>query len=232
MRLLGIFVMLLLAATPAVAATVNIEAGRDTTLIEDQSGSLSNGSGQYFFTGRTNQTENSIRRGLLFFDVAAALPANAHIEKAALILYQSQGNVGLNEICLVRAQDPWGEDKSASSGGLGAPAQPGDATWTNTFYPTTYWVQPGGQFIGRASACQIVDATGYYRWESTNHLLQDVRLWLHNPDQNNGWGLIGDELTPQNAKRFATRENPNLRLRPLLEVTYRLPGEKQDMDEE
>lgn len=232
MRLWGMLAMLLLGVSPALATTVTIEAARDTTLIEDPAGSLANGSGPFLFVGRTNQTENSIRRGLLFFDVAASLPANAHIEEVALTLYQSQGNVGLNVICLVRLQDSWGEGTSASSGGLGAPTQPGDATWLHTFYPTTYWVQPGGQFIGRASACQTVDANGYYRWESTVHLLQDVRLWLHNPGQNNGWILVGDESTPQNAKRFATRENSNLRLRPQLEVTYQLPGKDSDPDEE
>ena len=232
MHLLRMLVLLLLGTTPALATTVTIEAGRDTTLIEDPAGSLANGSGPFLFVGRTNQAENSLRRGLLFFDVAAVLPANALIEEVALVLYQSQGNVGLNDICLVRAQESWGEGTSASGGGLGAPAQPGDATWLHTFYPTTYWVQPGGQFIGRASACQTVDANGYYRWESTNHLVQDVRLWLQEPSQNNGWELVGDELTLQNAKRFASRENSNLRLRPLLEVTYRLPGEPKDADGE
>jgi hypothetical protein len=34
----------------------------------------------------------------------------------------------------------------------------------------------------------------------------------------------GDETTPQTAKSFASRENPDLSLRPVLEVTYRLPG--------
>ena len=60
--------------------------------------------------------------------------------------------------------------------------------------------------------------------ESTNHLVQDVRLWNSAPQQNFGWIVIGDETTPQTAKSLASRESPEPSVRPVLEVTYRLPG--------
>jgi hypothetical protein len=59
---------------------------------------------------------------------------------------------------------------------------------------------------------------------STNHLVQDVRLWWSAPERNFGWILIGDETTPQTAKSFASRESPEPALRPVLEVTYRYSG--------
>ncbi|NIM64181.1 MAG: hypothetical protein GTO30_21775, partial [Acidobacteria bacterium] len=65
-----------------------------------------------------------------------------------------------------------------------------------------------------------------YAWESTVHLVQDVRLWNRSPSRNFGWFVIGDETTPQNAKRFASRENPDRSARPALEITYRLPGRR------
>ena len=47
--------------------------------------------------------------------------------------------------------------------------------------------------------------------------------WLKHPEKNFGWILIGDETEPQTAKTFASRENPDETLRPLLEVEYSLP---------
>src|SRR5437016_273483 len=46
------------------AASVALPAARDNTLFEDAAGSVSNGIGSFFFAGRTNQTGQSIRRGL------------------------------------------------------------------------------------------------------------------------------------------------------------------------
>ncbi len=82
----------------------------------------------------------------------------------------------------------------------------------------------GGQFVGRVSARQEVGPGGFYTWESTEHLVQDVRLWNRAPQRNFGWILIGDETTRQNAKKLASRENPDATVRPLLEIAYRLPG--------
>jgi len=217
--------LLLLLPSSALAATALLEAVRDTTLIEDPGGALANGSGPYFFAGRTNQEENAVRRGLIRFDVAAQVPVDAVIESVTLTLYQSQGNPDAGIVALYRVQEDWGEGAAAASGGGGAPAQPGDATWLHTFYGSAFWVREGGQFIGRDSSRLVVEGNGYYEWPSTNHMVQDARLWLSHPESNFGWMIVGDEETFQNAKRFASRENANLRLRPLLKVTYRLPGE-------
>jgi hypothetical protein len=216
--------ILLLAAAPAPAETVTVEAGRDATLIEEPAGALANGSGPAFFVGRTGQSENSIRRTLLYFDVAAALPDKALIESVSLQLYMNPSNSDVRELELRRVLAPWGEGPSSASGGSGAPSEPGDATWIHTVYDDERWVHPGGQFIGRSSASREVGAFGFYTWASTNHLVQDVRLWSSAPQLNHGWILIGDETAPQSSKSFASRESDDPTLRPRLEIIYRMPG--------
>jgi hypothetical protein len=229
MRILIGTVITLLCTLPApvAAETVQIEADRDATLVEHPDGALANGSGNFFFVGRTSQGVNSVRRTLLHFDVATALPDRAIVESVTLTLFMTQSNAMTREIRLHRVLAEWGEGASASNGGGGRPAQVGDATWIHTFYDADFWVHSGGQFGGRTSARLDVAGSAFYSWESGHHLAQDVRHWKSNPDRNFGWILIGDESTRQTAKSFASRENPDLSLRPTLEVTYRLPGARQ-----
>ena len=217
-----------LMATPVAAETVTIEARRDATLIEHPEGAQANGSGPAFFVGRTSQSKNSVRRGLLWFDVAAAVPEDALIEEARLTLHMTPSNEAVAELRLRRLQADWGEGASASSGGSGAPSQPGDATWIHAFYDYTPWVHAGGQFIGRASATLEVGSSGAYSWTTNVHMVQDVRLWHAAPQRNFGWILIGDEADPQTAKSFASREDSDPALRPVLDVTYRLRGRNAD----
>ena len=227
MRLWAVaLVCVLLIGGPAAAETVTVEAARDATLIEDPDGAWSNGSGSAFFAGRTSQSQNSVRRALLYFDVAAALPNKAVIESVSLTLHQSSSNTQARELRLYRLLADWGEGPSSSSGGAGAPSEPGDATWLHTFYDQEFWVHSGRMFRGRASARQTVDGSVFYTWGSTNHLVQDARLWHSAPRRNFGWILIGDETTRQTSKRFTSRESPDRTLRPLLEITYRRPGKR------
>jgi hypothetical protein len=220
-----IFSMLLAACPLAMADTLTLEASRDATLIEHPEGALANGSGPAVFIGRTAQGENNLRRALIFFDVAAALPSHALVESASLTLFMTPSNPDPRVIRLYRVLADWGEGPSSSSGGGGAPSQTGDATWIHTFWDTDFWVQSGGQFLGRVSSQLVVSDSGSYTWKSTDHLVQDVRLWNVSPELNFGWILIGDEQTPQSVKSLASRENPDPSLRPVLEITYRMPGE-------
>jgi hypothetical protein len=224
MRQIGTgLVALLLLCTPGLAQTVTIEASRDATLIEHPDGALANGRGP-LFVGRTAQAQGSVRRALLHFDVAGALPDGAIIESVSLTLYSAPGNSPPAWVRLYRVLADWGEGPSFSGGGGGADAEPGDVTWIHTFYDYQLWVHGGGQFVGRASASLEVADIGFYTWQSTSHLVQDVRLWQAAPPRNFGWILTGDEATRQSAKVFASRDDPDPSLRPVLEVTYRLPG--------
>jgi hypothetical protein len=71
----------------------------------------------------------------------------------------------------------------------------------------------------------VANANGYYIWGSTDRLVHDVDYWLRHPEKNFGWIIIGDENESQTVKRFASRENPDPDLVPVLEVNYYVPTE-------
>jgi hypothetical protein len=219
----AILLVTILCGLPAAAESVIIEANRDATLIENPEGALANGSGPFFFVGRTGQGRDSVRRTLLHFDVAGALPRGAVVESASLILFMWPSNPESRELRLHRVLADWGEGASSASGGGGATSEPGDATWLHTFYDRQLWVRGGGQFVPRSSARRDVDDSGFYIWGSTRQLAHDVRLWVAAPHRNFGWILIGDESVPQTIKRFSSSENVDPDLKPVLEVTYSLP---------
>ena len=226
-----LFVCLPLIPLLSTADEVLIVAGADNTLYEDSLGSVSNGSGAIMVAGRTNGEVDSIRRAVLFFDVAGIIPHGAVVESVALSLYLNKGNGGAREMRLHRLLTDWGEGASVKDGGgLGATAEPGDATWLHTFYPDAFWGSDGGRYVGRVSASQLVgtaggnnDLAGSYTWPSTDRLVDDVRRWVKKPSMNHGWILVGDESVKQTAKQFASRESVSPELRPMLEVTYSLP---------
>src|SRR4051812_23886731 len=83
----------LLAARAAGAATVDLAPARDATLYEDATGSIANGTGSYLFVGNTGPHQSAsadTRRALLFFDVAAAVPAGSTITAGTLTLHVSK----------------------------------------------------------------------------------------------------------------------------------------------
>jgi hypothetical protein len=221
---IGISVVLLLATTAATAETVFVEAGRDATLIEEPEGALANGAGPVFFVGRTNQRQNGARGGVIFFDIAAAVPRNARVESVRLALYATPSNPAPHPVALHRLLADWGEGDSFASGGSGDFATPGDATWIHSFYDNDLWVQSGGHFVARASAERELAASDFYSWEGTRKMLADVRLWLAAPNRNFGWILLGQEMMPGTVKSLASREEPDESLRPVLEITYRMRG--------
>ena len=123
-----LFTALSLGPLPGVAEsqTLFIVAGADNTLYEDPDGAVSNGEGGFMLAGRNNLEQDSIRRAVLYFDVAGQLPQGAIVEQASLILYLERGNGGERVVNLHRLLSDWGEGASAvMGGGLGAPAQPG-----------------------------------------------------------------------------------------------------------
>ncbi len=221
------FLALMLALSPlSQAGMAHVPADRDATLIEDAYGALANGSGPVLFAGRTGQAVFGLRRGLVRFDVAGALPERAIIDRVFLSLYQtSNNNPDPRTVSLHRLLQDWSEGSSFSSGGGGAPAGPGDATWLHTDYDAAYWTLAGGHYITRRSAEASIGGAGFYTWQSSRGLVSDVLLWLHSPQRNFGWLLMGDEGTAQSSKRFASREAADQAQYPVLTIEYHLPGE-------
>jgi hypothetical protein len=212
-------------AGPALAETAIVPAVADNTLIESATGALSNGAGTAFFVGRTSQAGGSRRRGVIRFDVAAALPPGVIVTRAELHLMLTPSNAPPIEIGLHRLLANWGEGESAASGGSGAPATAGDATWLHTFYDTAFWASPGGDFVAEASAALEVVDPGPVNWPSTPAVEADVQAWLDSADTNHGWLLMGGEGTPTSSKRFASREAEDPAIQPQLLVEYVAPCE-------
>ena len=207
---------------PASADTVAINPSADNTLVQIADGSLSNGGDTGIFAGRTAQGVDSVRRGLLRFDVAAAVPAGATVTSASLTLYMSKTRSGTFPVALHRLTRGWGEG-TASGSGVGAPAQPGDATWLHSEFDTVLWSNEGGDFEPLSSASLSISGGGYYTWTTNAALVADVQSWLDQPNSAFGWILIGDEAVQPTSKRFESRESVFLEQRPLLTIEYELP---------
>jgi hypothetical protein len=212
--------LLALAAPQAQAVTVTIEAFRDNTLIETADGSRSNGAFERTFSGRTNQATGSIRRAVLAFDIASAVPAGSTIQSVSLQLTHLSSN-GPEDAALHRLLADWGEGSSSSTGGSGAPSATGDATWLHTFYSTSFWTNAGGDFNATASAVTGLDlaATSLPTWSSAQ-MTADVQGWLDAPASQFGWILIGNESTNQTSQSFGSREQALAADRPLLTVEF------------
>jgi len=217
------YLLVLFAAGAVNADSVTLYPDSDATLVEHPHGELANGAGPALFVGRTAQAGNSVRRALLHFNIASALPERAVIENVALTLHLTSSNPAPAAVTVHRILDDWREGPSSSTGGGGAIAQAGDTTWLHTDYDVAYWKRAGGHFVARASAATRVADSGFYTWQNSRQLLADVRLWLHAPQRNYGWLLRGNEEETQSAKRFASRESPTSQFRPVLVVNYHLP---------
>ena len=219
-------IMTLVFVGYASAGTVTAVADRDATLVEHPDGALASGAGPSVFAGRNNLADNSVRRALLHFELADALPRGGSqtVERVALVITNlTESNSAPREYRLHRVLADWGEGASSSAGGAGAPAEAGDATWLHTFHDQNFWLHNGGQFEGEPSARLVVVDAGTYRFESPQ-LTRDVVLFAARPELNFGWILIGDETVRQTVRAFGSRENPDPAARPVLEITFRRPA--------
>jgi hypothetical protein len=219
-----VFCFLALAAVavaPLHAETVELGASKDNTIFSE--GDLSNGAGIHLFTGATLMGNE--RRALVFFDIASWLPAGATIDNVTLTMTMSRTIVGPWPVSVHRVLADWGEGNSDAPGqeGGGAPADLFDATWTHTFFNTSFWNTPGGDFAPVASATTDVDQDGPYTWTSGDMIL-DVQDWLDSGD-NFGWIVVIPDLDDVTAKRFNTREHSDPATRPTLTIEFTPPSE-------
>jgi uncharacterized repeat protein (TIGR01451 family) len=208
--------------TPTV---LSLAPRADDTLYQDPAGQLSNGAGQHFYVGDTAQPANSIRRGILAFDLSA-VPAGSVIHSATLTLHMSLTRGGTQDVSLHRTLKNWGEGTSNAAGGSpgsgegdGAQAAPRDVTWLYTFFNTARWATAGGDFAATVSASTSVNGVGAYQWTGSG-IAADVQQWVDHPATNFGWILTGDEATKGNAKQFDTRENSTPPNRPVLVIDF------------
>ena len=194
----------------------------------------SSGAGDAVFSGRTGVGGGgTVQRAVLSFDVAGNVPPGSTITAASLTLtLVSAGPSGDQTHSLHRLTADWGEGTSVGFGGSGAPATPGDATWSHTFFPDSFWINPGGDFDPAASAAQVVGITPgmTYAWDSTPQLVADVQDMLDDYCGNFGWLVQGNEIDFNTAKKFASKENLTPEWRPVLMVSFERAGSPKPAD--
>lgn len=223
-------------ATSAVHAagpqSVVLLPSKDNTLIEIADGSLSSALTEFVFAGRVGSAGagGKLRRGLMHFDVAAAVPAGATITAVRLDVFCAMSNTGGQPVELHRTLQAWGEGTSFAMGGGGAPATPGDATWLHTFWPEQFWSTAGGSFEPMPSATTTIGAPGAYAWTSTPGMIADIQSWLDDPAGNFGWAITGNEPVAQSVKALASRENAVLEHRPQLTIDFTVKLDPADLN--
>jgi hypothetical protein len=208
--------------------SATILAKKDNTIYEESATGkqLSDGAGDFLFAGKNSSGKT--RRALIMFDIAGSgIPSSSTINDAKLTLYMSKTPDGLDSrlVELHRLLKDWGEGTSRTAvpdkEGGGADATTGDATWLYTFYNTSFWTNPGGDFSPTVSASEDVNAVGYYSWTS-EEMANDLQSWLDKPSYDFGWLLLGrEDIT--SFKRFDSRTNPTVANRPSLIVQYTAP---------
>lgn len=199
------------------ADTVVLSPSADATLFQVSPSNSAGGDG-FFLSGTTqNRTMN---RALLQFDIASAIPAGSQITSVGLqleVTRQPSDGFEPSLFGLHRMLRSWGEGGTIvteNPGGLGAPAAPGDVTWTHRFAFDTPWFMPGGaagtDFATTFSSSTIIYGVDVYNFEGTLDMIADVQSWLDNTNSNFGWMLKSQsEELPFTARRFASREDPS-----------------------
>jgi hypothetical protein len=218
--------VLALFAFNVQAVTVELSADKDNTLYETANGDLSNGSGDYFFVGRSNQNVGfSIKRGLLHFDISS-IPQGSSITDVTLEVTSNPGN-GATTITLHKVTTDWGEGTSDAPGqeGGGAAATSGDATWTMNFFNSSSWSNVGGDFESSPLATAQVPSNPGTFAISSEGLTAQVQSWVNNSANNFGFILLGDETTSETATQFSSRENSSGQ--PKLIIDYLPPIQAQ-----
>ncbi len=214
----------------AQSFTLAIEPDRDNTIFSENTAE-SNGSGSHIFSGKI-QNGTAVRRALIRFDLSA-IPAGAQIDSASLNLFvfrSARGTTVPHSFALHKLTSNWGEAGS-NGNGSGAAAQSGDATWSQSFYPSTNWTGSGGDFETLASAITNAAYSDFpiskAVWESAQ-MVTDIENWRSAPSTNFGWMIIGDETINGSAKGFFSREtqSPYQPYRPKLNIYYSIPPVK------
>ena len=188
---------------------------------------------------------SNVKRGLIEFNVAAAIPAGATVTGVSLqmTIGQVAGSSGgsvtnfgpVQTMGLYDESQAWGQPtntvgaSSFGGHGHGAAAQTGDATWTTAAWSTTPWnVAAGGNWTAGSldlADAQVPGTTGYVATWSSAALAAEVQGWLDNPASNNGLLIKDqDEVTGTTFRAFWGEQGAinagNPSWAPDLSVTY------------
>ncbi len=220
--------LLAILALPVIAQptqTLVLEAVKDNTLYQLNTGSLSNGKGS-LFVGVTNQF--LIRRSVLQFSFDGLTVDISKVDSVKLRMSPTLFSPGAAPMTMqIHALGKeWGEGTSfaTGAGGSGAASTMDDATWIHAKFPNVNWTTAGGDFSSTVLSdftVRIVDQVVMSR--HADSFMDAVENWILNPETN--FGIIvknEDEDTQQQAVRFASRETATSPAsRPVLLIYHR-----------
>jgi hypothetical protein len=214
-----LFSLMVMASLSGLSQSKEVEvtATMDNTIFKDTE--LSNGAGQYVFTGTTRQ--GVTKRALVMFDLNSKLPEDAMVDSAQLILVPSKVKPASTDIKIYRVATEWGEGSSEAEDGDGKGDTPtkNDATWTFSKFNTDRWVKKGGDFAVLSSDTTTV-TLGEDAIFSSSAITEDVKFWLENPTMNFGWIFIGDEANSSTSVKFVSKDHTDNSLWPTLKIYY------------
>lgn len=199
-------------------AEVELTASIDNTIFKGSN--LSNGLGEYIFTGTTDK--NVIKRALLQFDLTDAVPEGIRVDSVRIILHPTRVKPGSTQVQLHVITTEWGEGTSRATDGdgKGAAATAGDATWTFAKYSKDPWVNSGGDFIDTTISAKTTVTLGKATNIKADRITRDVNNWLQDSIMNYGWIIIGDETKTATSVKFASKDHSDNTLKPKLKLYY------------
>ena len=204
--------------------TTWIPASDDATLYEHPTGGLANGAGMHMFTGRTEESQLSIRRALVRFDIHDYVKADAKVHEAKLLLYVSLPPDSSQQVSIHRVLQSWSEDTVDAPGTeeQGAPIGNRGVTWLrrDPVCVGCFWSTPGGDFDPLPlAASTLTDSVGIYEWQSPA-LAEAAETWVTTCASSGGVILLTDEAQGGNLIRLNTRNHSDSAVRPLLQVVW------------
>ena len=183
---------MVLFAFDALALEATLTPVQDACIYSDGLGTGANGAGDYFSVGTDSLKQP--RRGLLLFNLNAALPANAQVTGATLTLHMSRTIGAAATVGVYAVSRSWTEGPADPPGNEeeGWPAVSGDVTWMQASYPSVSWTQPGGDYAAGVQTQTSVGDYGFYTFTGAA-LTAQLQAWLDTPASKFGWMLMDVE---------------------------------------
>ncbi|EGD81691.1 hypothetical protein PTSG_02404 [Salpingoeca rosetta] len=203
------------------ADPIDLRATEDTTICDSNTEEdLANALGDGLYVGVTGRDLE--RRALVKFNVTD-VPNPDGIQNVTFVLYErSNPKDQPANISLHRVLQEWHEGMSFFPGGACAPSSSIDASWNYSVVNQTRWQAPGGSFVATPSVLtEVGKDTAFYTW-SGDGLIDDVKFWVANPEQNFGWILLNNQEGARSVKSFASRQAADAEDIPRLIIGYDL----------
>ena len=204
-------VLFLSALAPAFATAVNYTDQPDATTGKDAHMRSGSADRNYGVTTTMDITSNGNRRSLIEFNLSS-LPPNVVIDSAYLRLFVTSKGTGSPTVDIYGITQPWAE---GTKNGQNVPAD--GATW-DTYDGTNNWATAGGDFDSSIiwASTAVPTNNRWYTWDVTD-LVKD---WF---DGSPNYGFLLRRNSSTGTTSFATSDNSNSSIWPILEINYILP---------